>query len=321
MFKPDTDTYRYFDSKIKMMLEKPEPWEIPPGRGEPDALLRTARAYMAYGDEILYEGIKSCFKKEADGHYQAYRCYPDIGKEDVSRDQTIGALSSLLMRGKVDTFKEIGPKLRFRLSKRFIQGPGMWLWIRQLWVIYGIVEIFSIVFGIMWNKILYKILDRDKIYSEEYYMTKDPNTGVWWKNEQGKWVYIENAYWANNGNKLYGVYRKNRDTKWWYGFLDATEYPLYGAMLTAYMVYCMPQSIFRRILVKLLMWNVKGENNLLFRAMFKGDVTKEEIDKLKPMKGFRWTSRFDGSSYFDYLEGDSALYNTLDKDILYFYIK
>jgi hypothetical protein len=51
--------------------------------------------------------------------------------------------------------------------------------------------------------------------------------------------------------------------------------------------------------------------------MFDKDVTKEEIDALKPMTGFRWTSRFDKSCYFDYLEGDDAKYNTLDKDILY----
>jgi hypothetical protein len=316
MFNPISDTYRYFDQKVKMLFEKPEPWETNPGRGEPDALLRTARAYIAYKQPVLKEGILSCYKKESDGHYQAYRCAPDIGAEDVSRDQTTGSLAALFINGDKTEFEEIGPKLRFRLSKRFLQGPGMWLWLRQWWVAYGIIEFFSIVFGIMWNKVLYRLLDRTKVYSEEEYLAKDPNTGVWFK-ENGTWKYIENAYWATNGNKLYSEYKKKLDENKFYKFLDMTEYMTYGAFLTVMMVYCMPQSIFRRLLVKLLKWNFKGENNLLLRAMFDKDVTKEEIDALKPMKGFRWTSRFDKSSYFDYLEGDDAKYNNLDKDILY----
>lgn len=315
MFAQDTNTYRYFNSKNKMMMERSEPWETGDGRG--DALLRTGRAYIAYGHPDIKEGILSCYKLESDGHYQAYRCAPNYGKDDVSRDQTTGSLTALIINGDDEDARRLASKLRYHLSKRFVQGPGMWLWIKRWWTIYGIVEFFSIIFGVLWNKILYRLLDRNKIYSEEYYMTKDPTTGVWWKNDKGEWVFEKNAYWATNGNKLYAEYKKKVDTNRFYRILDATEYPTYGAFLTAFLVYCMPNGILRKLLAAVLRWNFKGMNNLLFRAMFDKDVTKEEIDSLKPMTGFRWTSRFDGSSYFGYLEGEDAEYNAIDKDILY----
>ena len=206
MFKPDIDTYRFFKSDSKMMFEKPEAWGDPTDMGQADALYRTARAYVAYKETILKEGILSCFKKESDGKYQAYRCYPDYGADDVSRDQTIAALSSLLMNGDVKEFKEIGPNLRFRLSKRYIQGPGMWLWLRQWWTLYGIVDLLPTVVGTLWNKVLYKLLNRNVIYTEKYYMDINPETGVWWKNDEGEWEFLENANWCNNGNKLYSEY-------------------------------------------------------------------------------------------------------------------
>lgn len=317
MFAKDTDTYRYFDSEIKMMLEKPEPWDNSSKRGEPDALIRTARAYLAYGDPILKEGILSCYQLEKDGHYQACRCFPDIGKEDVSRDQTIGSLSALFIRGDLGDFKRIGPKLRWKLSKRYSQGLGMWLWLRRWWTIYGIVEFFSIIFGVLWNKLLYRLLGRTKVYDESYYMAHDSTTGLWWKNPEAEWQYLKNAYWANNGNKLFNEYKKKCDTSKIFKTLDSMEYPTYGSFLTVLMASCMPKSFTKSLLVAVLNWNFKGTNNLLVRALFDRGVSLEEIDKLRPMSGFRWTSRFDGSSYFYYLEGDSAKYNTIDKDILY----
>lgn len=315
MLSKKTNTYRYVGKEHKMMFEKPEDWGNPNSIGEDDALMRTSRAYMAYGDEDLLKGILSCFKKEGK-HYQAYRCPPDHGKDDVSRDQVVGALSSLLMRGKIDEFNEIAPKLRFRLSKRYMQGIGVWLWIRQRWVIYGIVEFLSIIFGVLWNKILFKILKR-KNYTDAYYMHIDPDTGVW-VHEDGKWIFKENAFWVNNGNKLHAIHKKKMDENWLYKVLSKSEYPLYGSMLTTYMVYCMPQSILRKTLVKVLLWNVNKENNLLLKAMFR-DITLAEIHQYKPKNMTRWTSRFDGTNFFRLLEGDDAIYNVIDKDLLFFF--
>lgn len=315
MLNKEKNTYRYVGKDYKMMYEKPEDWEPQSSKGEDDALIRTAHAYMAYGDKDLLKGILSCFKKEGK-HYQAYRCPPDHGKDDVSRDQVIGALSSLLMRGNIREFKEIAPKLRFRLSKRYMQGIGMWLWIKQWWAIYGIVEFFSIIFGVLWNKLLFKILKR-KTYTDAYYMYTDPNTGVW-VIEDEEWVFKPEASWVNNGNKLHAEHKKKMSENWLYKVLSKSEYPLYGAMLTAYMVYCMPNSILRKVLSKVLLWNVSKENNLLLKAMF-GRITVEEIHQYQPKNKTRWTSRFDGTTYFRLLEGEDALYNVIDKDLLYFF--
>jgi hypothetical protein len=303
-----------------MMYRKPMPWEDENDQGEADSLMRTSRAYVAYGDKTLKEGILSCFKLEDDGHYQGYRCYPDIGRDDVSRDQTIGALTSLLINGDIDDFNRIAPRLRYKLSKRYSQGLGISLWIKQWWWLYGIVEIISIVFGILWNKILYKLMDIDISYSEQYYMQVNPLTGVWVKRNTG-WCFVGGAFWANNGNKLNAEHRRKKDTNWWYRFLDKTEYPLYGAMLTVFMVHSMPNSFFKKILTSLLLWNVKNEENLLVSGLLKNDLTKKQVDELKPMAGFRWTNRMNGTCSLDYLKGDNAKYNTFDKDILYKFVK
>ena len=319
MLSKTSKTYKYFDAGLKMMFEKPDPWNSPEGRGEGDALLRTARAYIAYPDKDLYSGIVSCFKMESDGHYQAYRCAPDIGAEDVSRDQTLYALIALKFNDDLVTFKEIGRKLRFRLSKRFIQGPGMWLWIRERWFLYGITEIVSVIFGILWNKILYRIQKRTKLLSDEEYMAMDPNPGSWQKKDYGAgpWYFDETVTGLTVCQKMYNEYSMKKDTKKWYRFLDKTEYPTYASVMTALMVYLMPNTIFRRTLVKLLMWNAKGENNLLLRALFLNDVSQSDVLRLKAMNGYRWTSRFDGTGFHWYLRGEDALYNVLDKDMLY----
>lgn len=321
MFSQTADTYRYFDSSVKMMFEKPESWSNPDDIGKADALCRTARAYIAYKDPILKEGVLSCFKKEADGHYQAYRCYPDYGAEDVSRDQTITALASLLINNDVAEFKEIAPKLRYKLSKKYKQGPGMWFWTKQSYTMYGIVEFFSIFFPILWNKIIYLLLGRRKVYKEDYYMGYDPTTGLWHNWDGQGWVYTPNVADQNNGYKMYGEYAMKKDTKWLYNTLDKTEYAMYGCMLTMLMVYTMPKTFLRRVLVWLLKWNLKGDNNMLFDGMFRGGVKKSDVEVLKPMKAFRWTDRFDGSCYKEYLDDKNNVYNVIDKDILYSFIK
>lgn len=63
MLNKEKNTYRYVGKDYKMMYEKPEDWEPQSSKGEDDALIRTARAYMAYGDKDLLKGILSCFKK------------------------------------------------------------------------------------------------------------------------------------------------------------------------------------------------------------------------------------------------------------------
>jgi len=324
MFNQNSDTFRFFKKDIKMMLEKPESWQQ--GYGEPDALFRTSLSYIAYGDPILKQGVVSCFTKIFKGkkyYYQGARCYPRYGENDVSRDQTILALSSLKFNDNLDELNEIGRNLRYRLSKRFIMTPALWIWIRMICtdskfynILFGLMEIIELLPSVLWNKIVRKILKYDKQYTMDWYMGIDPTTGLW-HNWDGKgWIFTPNVDWANNGYKLYGANQKRLSENKILDLLDKTEFPEYAAHLGSWMISFMQNGFLKNILKKIMIWDIEKENYLL-NMLMDNDVDIQKIDDYKPMWQFRWSSRFNGTYYTRYLEDDDAKYNVLDKDILY----
>jgi hypothetical protein len=324
MFNTTSKTYRFFDINKKMMFQTPEGWENPKNIGEADACHRTSMSYISYGDKILKEGILSCFTKveKPNGkyYYQGARCYPRYGENDMSRDQTIMALASLKFNGDEKELKEIGRHLRFRLSKRFLMGPTLWVWIRMAtskskwWTnLFGIFELIEFVPGILWNKLLYKMLgykDRDSLW----YMDVDPNTGLW-HNWDGKgWVYDEKSD-ANNGYKLYAITEKAKSESWFRKFLSSTDYPTYALHLTSWLVYFMEDCMLKKWLTGLIKWSVEKEN-LLLKLLSGQEVQDSQIDIYKPMKSNRWSDRFNGTCYQEYLKNDDSIYNVIDKDML-----
>jgi hypothetical protein len=288
-------------------------------------MLRTSLAYISYGEKLLKEGILSCFTKIPRGksyYYQGARCYPRYGEEDMSRDQTILALSALKFNGDTAELREIGPKLRYRLSKRFIMTPALWLWIRLLCTdkkiyntLFGIMEVIELLPSVLWNKMIRPILRYNREFSMDWYMSIDPTTGLW-HNWDGKgWVFDEKVDWANNGYKVYALNEKRLYDNKFLDLLDKAEFPEYASHLASWMIHFMHDGFLKRILKKLMLWNVEKENYLL--RMLVGE--KQPVGKLvdwKPTHWFRWSTRLNGTSYYDYLTGDDATYNTIDRDIL-----
>ena len=322
MFNQDSNTYRFFDKKLKMMFEKPEPWQGT-DIGKADACLRTSMSYMAYGDEILKEGVLSCFTKIQDGdkyYYQGSRCYPRFGEEDMSRDQTIIALASLKFNN-VKELNDIGLHLRFRLSKRFIMTPALWIWIRMLCkggiykTLFGLMELIELLPSVLWNKFIRWCLGYDKQYDMDWYCDVDPNTGLW-HNWDGKgWVYDEKSD-QNNGYKLYNLHMKRLDEHLLVKLFDGTEFPEYAAHLASWMIYFMKDGFLKKILKKIIIWDVEKQNYLL-RMLMDVDVDKSVIDNYKSKWTFRWSNRFNGTCYTYNLKDESSVYNVIDKDILY----
>lgn len=326
MFSKDSKTYRFFTEHLKMMFEIPESWNSQEDIGQDDAVLRTALSYIAYKEPILKEGVVSCFTKIPRGksyYYQGARCYPRYGEHDMSRDQTIIALSSLKFNGDMAEIKEIAPNLRFRLSDRFAMTLALWIWLRMIctdskfWsTIFGIMELIELLPSVLINKLIRPILKYDKEFNMEWYMSIDPTTGLWHNWDDMGWVFDENVDWCNNGYKLYGLNDKRLAESKWLKFLDSVKYPEYAAHLGSWMIYFMKPGFLKKVLQKLMVWNIEKENYLLRMLMGK-DVSLKDINSWKPVHGYRWSSRLNGTYYTNLLEGEDSIYNVIDKDILY----
>ena len=254
--------------------------------------------------------------------YQGSRNCNRYREDDVSRDQTIMALSALKVNNDNEELKEIGNHLPFRLSRRFLMGPTLWIWIKaitgkgKIWTyLFGLFELMEFLPSVLWDKFLRKIMGWNKEYSQEWYCGYDQSIPFWTK-ENGEWKWIESGYhWVNNGHKMYNAYQKKKEEKWLYRTLDGMEYPEYALHLTIWMIYVSDDTFFKRILQKLAIW-LAEKDNLLVRKLMTDNVTQKEINNYKPLNGYRWSSRLNGTSYFYYLKDDDALYNVIDKDLL-----
>ena len=325
MFNLTADTQTFVDIEKKMVLRKPESWDDPNNFGEGDALHRTGTAYIAYGEEILKEGVLSCFTRVDENrsyYYQAARCYPNYGEDDVSRDQVIMALASLKFNNNMDELKEIGPKLKYRLSKKFCMTPALWLWIRMICTdsnyyntLYGIMQIIEFVPAVIWSKLIRPFLKHDTEYELDWYMSIDPTTGLW-EDWNGYWEYLEHVDSVNNGYKITYDNRKYLYDNKFLNLLSETEFPEYASNLTCNTVQFMKEGFLKKILRKFIFWN-SDKSNWLFHLILGEDIPIEDINAYKPTKSTRWSNHLNGTFYTEYLSGDDAIYNVMDKDLLY----
>lgn len=324
MFNPKSNTYRFV--KNNMMLQKNEAWQIGGDNGQGDALWRTAMAYICYERRILKTGILFCFRKfkminKKKFWYQGARSCKRFREDDFSRDQTIMALTTLKINNDKE-LKEIGLKLPFRLSRRFRMGLTLWVWIRAITgkgkfytYLFGVFELCEFLPSVLWNKFLRKIMGWNKEYSAEWYLGYDFSKGFW-SYEDDKWIWKEGGcHMVNNGHKLYNAHLKKKQKNWFYRLMYTIEYPEYAMHLTAWMLYVSDDTFLKRFLQKLTVW-LAEKDNLLIRLLAGVKVDKCKIEEFSSMKGYRWSVRFNGTSYTYYLKGDDTLYNTIDKDVL-----
>jgi len=327
MFSLNKDLWRFFDIDKKMMLEKPLNWENQNSNHEGDALWRTGISYIAYKEPIMKEGILECYRKynminKGDKYwYQAMRCTGRYREDDVSRDQTIMSLSALAINGDMDEFKNIVAHLPYTLSRRFKMTPGMWLWLKAVAtkkkfyvILFGIFLTIEHLVSTILTKFVSRILKVNKEYSADEMMNVDDSTGFWFKRDNVKWVWLTDKG-VSDCKKMHGAYKKKLDENKFLNFLDMIRHPAYAIHLAAWMVYCIPDGFWKKTLNKIIWWSTEKQN-LLIKKLVGKTVTQEEIEAWKPTYGFRWSSRWDGTGYADLLEGEDAIYNVIDKDIL-----
>lgn len=289
--------HRYFDTKSKMMLQTDPDWNKDGDDGKGDALFRTGLAYITWEEPKMKEGILECFRKfdminRGDKYwYQPMRHTGRHKEDDVSRDQTLLALSALKVNGDEEELQEICSHLPYRLSRRFTQTPTMWCWIQDLrgkkWAGY-VSSFFALLetsFSILLNKISEPILGLKEIHQDDY------------------------------DHHLY--YEKKEEWNKFQLFIDKVMWPGYAQHLMCWHVFTSSDNFIKRMLEKLLLsYTEKG--NLLFRLLCRDkSVTMEDIESYKPMNNWRWSIRMDGSSSSECSFGYDISVNQMDKDILY----
>ena len=327
MFNPDSKGYRFL--RKNLMLRRNDGWDTNGDSGKGDALLRTGEAYIAYGDKRLKSGILSCFRKftmigRNKYWYQGARYCSRYREDDVSRDQTILALSAFKINCDKKELKEIGLHLPYRLSRRFTMTPTLWFWIRAIiyenkfyTYLYQIFQLIEFLPSVLWDKVLRKMMGWDKEYSQEWYLgySKMP---FWFYNYGTKtWKWVSNTSDLNNGLKLYYNHKRKMESSKFYRLMHKLEYPEFALHLTSWMIYTSNNTFIKSILQKLAIW-LAEKDNLLVRLLMndKNKVTMDEINKFRPVKGFRWSTRFNGNDYTEYLKGGDAISNTIGKDVL-----
>jgi len=259
--------------------------------GKGDSLWRTSVAYITYGDEDLLKGITQCFRKfdminKKDKYwYQVSRSSNRYSEDDVSRDQTIMALTALKLRGQDKILKEITKHLPYKLSRRFNMTPTMWFWVKYLetdnkWYsgLYQTAQFIEHLVEIPITKMFRRFAGLHK---------KKP---------------IEDL--CNKNTLKYKIY-------------DAVEYPSYGVHLASWLYYTSYKNTFISWLnKKLFSWEIE-EDNYILQQLIGNDVKKEDIDSYRMMSNWRGSVRLNGDHYqLRYLDDSECEFNALDKDMM-----
>jgi len=215
-----------------------------------------------------------------DYHYQAVRCNPNYGKDDVSRDQVILAWSALYLNKDKSKLEEIVTHTKYRLSKRYLMTPTMWFWSRGLigndffGFIGSFLLMFEMIINVVWNKIIKSIVGYEEIHPEvlEEIMTHPDPYEPW--HEYGERIRDEflNCKWKK--------------------ILWKANFPGYGAHLAAWMNYTSKDSFMKRI-NNCLIWKDASKYNLLLKLLTNHKVIDEVIETFKPKEEWIWSTRFD----------------------------
>lgn len=333
MLNENSNTIRFVDPSTGMMLHKPEEWNKNGGYGETDALWRTAISYVCYNDSGFSYSIVNCFRKftmiNRKGYsYQPMRMIGRYREDDVSRDQVIMALSSLYFNDDYQDLNEICSHLPYRLSRRFKMGISMKLWVNMLSnyksnnkkyklysLLFGLSQIIILPITFIIAKIVRILLGVNKDYDPVWYFEIDKSTGIW-TYDNGDWKFIDKSDWATNGNKLFSKYSRSLDRNPIKKLLNKLIYPEFSLHLTTWMIYCMKNGLVKNIIKKLILL-YSEKSNLLINLLMGKNVDIKEIEEYNPLYYYRWQNRLNKTNYSYKLEGDDALFNTIDKDILY----
>jgi len=287
--------YFVFDEDKQMLLVNGfKDWLEPTGKG--DALWRTSLGYIAYSDYRYLKGILRAFKKGDGGKFQARRCNPFLGVDTVSRDQVIMAWVSLYINKDKLHLTDLVYNTPFKLSNKYNQTIGMWLWGRGLTgcKILGymsqLTQILTLLINVPLNKLIklilgWKRLSKDEL--EELLRTK---------GEAVRYEVLTNKFKE---------------------FLWSVEYPGYALHLAAWRNFTGPKGILKKIVNKLIRIDA-GKENILLRQLTGEIFTEEVIANVKPMEEWQWSVRFNKMTRQRALPEDYDISGSnLDVDILY----
>jgi hypothetical protein len=268
-----------------------------------DALWNTGWAYISYGDKTLKDGILSCFTDEVDEngkkYIQAHR-HPNLGAEDVSRDQITSALCGLKVNGDIDDMKRIINGLKWRISKKFRLTPDMWMWMQALkgslfWsIMFCLIDlIFVIPWSVLYDKYLYKWAGLKQVSPEE---------------------------------KVGDINREHTKRE---DFAITTHFPMYARHLYAWQLYTTRNNPFKWLCKKCLLIGLH-HSNYLMRMLAGQKVKLSDIHHYKPMTGFPWQNIFFKNIYStcetielhpQYKKMYFNMNNVFDNDILWYMIE
>jgi hypothetical protein len=288
----DVNGHRYFDTDLNVMLYKPYGWMKPDDVGFGDALLRTGRAFLAWGREEMQEGMLSCFRKfdminyKNKYWYQGARAPLRHGEDDFSRDQLSGFIYSMFLRGDKERMFEIIKHIPYRISRRFIMTPDFWLWIKAiqgkkwaeiLWHISNIITLPIMIHG--WNRLVNLIMGYKEIGQNDY--------------------------------KPYEILLRHQKFNKVQKFLDSSFYPSYATHHVCWYLECVPDSFLKKCVQKIILWQVEKGNYV--ERLLCGDktVTQKDVDSYIPMTEYRWSSKLNGSEV-----GPTRIPEEWDEDLI-----
>jgi len=271
--------YYYWDKDKEMVLIKNfKSWLTTNGEG--DALWRTGIAYITNPQSRYKKGILKAFRKKENGKYQACRCNPQIEEETVSRDQVIMAWTALYINEDMLDLSDLVLHTPYRLSKRYIMTPTMWLWSRGLigdtWFAHlgQFLLMIEMLINVLYNGLIKKLVGYKDYHPDILEdMMKEPSI---------------KEPWREKGEEL----REEFLNKEWKRKLWKANFPGYGLHLVAWMNYTGANSIFKKI-NNYLIWKDASKYNLLLKLLTGGQVIEEEINQIKPREEWIWSSRFD----------------------------
>jgi len=289
----DKEYFEFSNDKKMFIVNNFQEWKND-DHGESDSLWRSGISYITYGSKDILSGLLSSFRLRSDGKYQACRCNPQIGEDDVSRDQVILSMVALKIRNRSDLYY-IARQLPYKLSKRYNMTPNLWLWLRGITgskisdYLNQLFMIFELSINILLNKFI-----KSQIKPIEY--------------DQTELDYRLEHY---GEGKIRGELLNTK----WKRFLWKIEFPGYGLHLSMWMVYVSRNSFLKRILQKLILTDADS-NNLLAKILCGETVTDTEIEQYKPMEEWRWSQRMTDLTRTRLVPNKNIGSHSIDKDIL-----
>lgn len=222
-----------------LMLGHNPDWNPNGDMGKGDCIGTALDAYLAYDYEPFVRAVKNCYeiKHDEKGMYvQGYRhpSYKGNDYNDMSRDHILNTLVMMKASNDHVFLKFLSKNLRWKISDRYNFTIDLWLWMKGIsgnkWAmfVYYLIIIPMMFFSILLNKIIYLLAGISKEVPQDKF--------------------------AQENKRIFSKFEL---------FLIGLKYPLYTLCQMSFMLYVTPDSLGKRLLKKICLWNIDEQNFLL----------------------------------------------------------